>query len=412
MPRLRTSAVSTLSFLGRRNIPCRTFYHLWRPCCCSADSPGQPPRKTLTSKGRGATTAPAKAPQQSADKKANGPSRENQETSKEPAKSDVNRDTQRPSDANRDRSRSEDRAGARDVEKDRSSTDRRSESRTPPEADRQDRSRENDRAPRDAARETDRSDRTSRESDRPSRDSTDQRRGRQDRDATANFGITFSDRTSDDGLVISRLSSRGIFARAKFREGDIVVSIDGRRVRSQDDFFHWFHGDTRQRVPVVVLRDDREVTLYVEPEVTYDEPCAVARGGAWLGVDLVDRFRNQAMVLKVHPNSPAQRAGIRADDVIVAVEGEEITSPDHLGQVIGRLRPGDEVEIEVDRDRRARVLDAVLGQRNGVVQPADAGPELIPPQPEVRDLPPPPPREGRQPQRQERRGLLPFFQRG
>jgi S1-C subfamily serine protease len=223
-------------------------------------------------------------------------------------------------------------------------------------------------------------------------------------------------------LVIGRLSSRGIFAKAKFREGDIIVSINGNRVRSQDDFFHWFHGGARQRVPIVVLRDDREATLYVEPEVIHEERAPARRGGAWLGVDLVDRFHNQAMVLKVHPNSPAERAGIRPDDVILSVEGEEITSPDHLGQVIGGMRPGTEVEIQVDRDRRLRVMDAVLGQRSGAAQSADVGPELIPPRPEASTPPPPPPqfeqlppppREGRQPQRQERRGglLRPLFQR-
>ncbi len=134
--------------------------------------------------------------------------------------------------------------------------------------------------------------------------------------------------------------------------------------------------------------EERAIDLEV-PEL----PLATAPTGAWLGVDLVERFRNQAMVLRVHRGSPAERAGIRADDVILSVAGKQITSRDHLIQVIGQMQPGSDVEVQVERDRRLRVMDAVLGRRNDVVQ----GVEEIGPgitirgqSPEVREERPPP----------------------
>jgi S1-C subfamily serine protease len=74
------------------------------------------------------------------------------------------------------------------------------------------------------------------------------------------------------------------------------------------------------------------------------------------------------VVLKVHPNSPAQRAGLRGDDLILSVNGEEIHSPEHLGQVIGQMNPGTLVEVEVERNRQTQVYEATLGRRENVSQ--------------------------------------------
>lgn len=54
-------------------------------------------------------------------------------------------------------------------------------------------------------------------------------------------------------------------------------------------------------------------------------------------------------VLSVDRGSPAERAGIRAGDVLVLVSGHPITSGD-AGKLLGSLRPGDRVEFQVLRD--------------------------------------------------------------
>jgi S1-C subfamily serine protease len=182
------------------------------------------------------------------------------------------------------------------------------------------------------------------------------------------LGFTFSEETSDKGLKISNLSEKGVVSKTDFRRGDIIVSINDHRITSQRDFMHWLHAGRNDRITVVVLRDDREETIFLDPDVIFVEETVASSGGAWLGVDLYDRFSRAAVVLKVHPNSPAERAGLRNDDLIVAVDGEEITSPEHLGQVIGAMQPGTDVEVEVERNRRVQVVDARLGRREDVSQ--------------------------------------------
>jgi S1-C subfamily serine protease len=43
-------------------------------------------------------------------------------------------------------------------------------------------------------------------------------------------------------------------------------------------------------------------------------------------------------------------------DIIVAVEGEPVSTPERLRSIIARKRPGDEIEVEVYRaDRRLKI---------------------------------------------------------
>jgi serine protease Do len=49
------------------------------------------------------------------------------------------------------------------------------------------------------------------------------------------------------------------------------------------------------------------------------------------------------------PNSPAERAGVRVGDIIIAVNGEPVEYTAQLQQVVGFRRPGESVQVEVAR---------------------------------------------------------------
>ena len=67
-----------------------------------------------------------------------------------------------------------------------------------------------------------------------------------------------------------------------------------------------------------------------------------------------------AYVQEVTAGTPAAKAGIKAGDVVVAVDGKAIGSAAALGGVIRQHKPGDEVEIELDRDGDSVTVHATL----------------------------------------------------
>jgi len=69
-----------------------------------------------------------------------------------------------------------------------------------------------------------------------------------------------------------------------------------------------------------------------------------------------------AYVQDVTSGSPADRAGIRSGDVVVAVDGNDVASAAALGGVIRQHKPGDEVTIELDRKGDSITVHATLGE--------------------------------------------------
>ena len=67
-----------------------------------------------------------------------------------------------------------------------------------------------------------------------------------------------------------------------------------------------------------------------------------------------------AYVQEVTDGTPAAKAGIRAGDVVTAVDGKKIDSAAALGGVIRQHQPGDEVDIELDRDGDTVTVHAKL----------------------------------------------------
>ena len=67
--------------------------------------------------------------------------------------------------------------------------------------------------------------------------------------------------------------------------------------------------------------------------------------------------------------SAAGEAGIKVGDVIIEVDGQEVKSSGELLELIARKRPGDEVDLKVDRSGKERDFDVVLKSREGTTGP-------------------------------------------
>jgi S1-C subfamily serine protease len=76
----------------------------------------------------------------------------------------------------------------------------------------------------------------------------------------------------------------------------------------------------------------------------------------WLGVN-ADELRGRIFVGRVSPDGPAARAGLRPDDIVLAVAGQEVTSlADFYRRVWSRGPAGVEVPLQVLRGVQVRTL--------------------------------------------------------
>ncbi|WP_192036667.1 DegQ family serine endoprotease [Halomonas sp. YLGW01] len=96
----------------------------------------------------------------------------------------------------------------------------------------------------------------------------------------------------------------------------------------------------------------------------------VSRG--WLGVviqpvsrDLAESFGLEgptgALIADLDPEGPAARDGLKAGDVIIGVNGEDVDRSSTLPRLVGRVRPGEDVELALMRDGRERELTVTVG---------------------------------------------------
>ena len=101
-------------------------------------------------------------------------------------------------------------------------------------------------------------------------------------------------------------------------------------------------------------------------------------GGGWMGVlfGWDEGREREARVRRVAPASPAGRAGLRVDDVVVRIDGRAATE-DEVEALRGRLEPGDTVRMAVRRDGREETRLVVAADRPGDVIVLRDG-ELLP----------------------------------
>ena len=90
-----------------------------------------------------------------------------------------------------------------------------------------------------------------------------------------------------------------------------------------------------------------------------------ARTQGYLGIALGDRTDggSGAVITEVQADSPAEKAGLKVKDIVVAINGTTVTGQGSLIAVIRDASPGDKVTLTIDRDGIKKTLSATLVAR-------------------------------------------------
>lgn len=81
-----------------------------------------------------------------------------------------------------------------------------------------------------------------------------------------------------------------------------------------------------------------------------------------------------ALVASVEKGSPADKAGIQEEDIILEFNGVKVENQDHLTNLVAAERPGKDVKLKIFRDRKIIEIKARLQER-AEEETADAGSE-------------------------------------
>jgi serine protease Do len=83
-----------------------------------------------------------------------------------------------------------------------------------------------------------------------------------------------------------------------------------------------------------------------------------------------------AVVSMVESGSPADKAGLKVHDVLLAIDGKKIQSYDVFRNEVAKLSPGSKVRLDVSRRGKAVELTATLGERpNPLAKPEPSSQE-------------------------------------
>ncbi len=208
------------------------------------------------------------------------------------------------------------------------------------------------------------------------------------------------------GVLVGDVMEDSPAEAAGIEKGDVIIEIDGTAITSADDAItkvkSFAPGDNAK---IVVLRDggkevvtavlgeretaekeiaDKDVAEEQAPEVEDYYNLKIPRmerifrdfrpgPGGYLGVRVQDISSDLGqyfgvgegegvLVLEVTDDSPAQKAGLKAGDVIIKVDGKDVTSSGELVRYMRESKPGEKVDVTLKRSRETRRIGVELGE--------------------------------------------------
>lgn len=210
---------------------------------------------------------------------------------------------------------------------------------------------------------------------------------------------------SAGGVIVEDVRPDSPAEKAGLKRSDVIVEFDGERVRSARQFSRLVQETPSGRtVKATILRDGQKHDLQISPSeeregVIFDEGRLRERLGefnrfydrmppfnfnfdmgtqGWLdsrgrlGVSVQELTPQLAsyfgakegvLIAAVTDGSAAAKAGLKAGDVVVAVNGERVHSRDDLVRSLGEVKDGGEVTIGIVRDKRESTLTVKLESR-------------------------------------------------
>lgn len=192
------------------------------------------------------------------------------------------------------------------------------------------------------------------------------------------------------GVIVNEVVENSPAEKAGVEEDDIIIKIDGSKISHQLDLVDMIEesrpGD---KITLTIIRDDDELKLPVvlkkkpSDKFIWTSKAPKAKSYAYsffyddersyLGVSLMDLTRQLgdffgvdkgkgALITEVHEDSPAEGAGLKAGDVIVAVDNDKVFDAEDVKEAVGDKEPGEKVDVMIVRNKKEMTIPVEVAE--------------------------------------------------
>ncbi len=171
--------------------------------------------------------------------------------------------------------------------------------------------------------------------------------------------------TPEGPAKLARVQPNSPGAKAGLKVGDLITAIDKKPIKKWDEVGDAILGHRAgDKMTFTVQRDKETKDIVVTVELRPDPGQGAPVPGVYLGIQ-VEKVEGGLRVASVTPDSPADKAGVKANDLLLAVDKKEVKEDRQIFEALRDRKPGDKVTLETKRGTEKKDLAVTLAARPG-----------------------------------------------
>jgi len=203
----------------------------------------------------------------------------------------------------------------------------------------------------------------------------------------------------DYGAIINEVVDDSPAELAKLDDGDVIISFNGQKVWDSEDLTDFVEdAEVGSKATVGIMRDGKEMSVEVElgsrPRGSswafrnddtpgafwFNGPGEVQTynwsGHGYIGVQLTELTKQLAeyfglpdgegvLITEVDKDSPAEKAGLRAGDIITDIGDEEVSDYGDVKEIVSESEKGDKLTLTVVRNKTEQKVEVEVAEIDG-----------------------------------------------
>jgi C-terminal processing protease CtpA/Prc len=190
-------------------------------------------------------------------------------------------------------------------------------------------------------------------------------------------------------VLVTKVTKEEAAEKAGIKKYDVIQYFNDEKIRRPGDLVEVVRENKPgTQAKIKLVRDGKEKELTVTlGELKFKshsfkwkdkdgKKYVFVSGRAFLGVHLQNLDKDLAeyfgvkedegvLILKVSADTPAEKAGLKAGDVIVKFNDKNISNAGDVTGILTDLKKGDQVDIDIVRHKKKKTVKAELDERRG-----------------------------------------------